>query len=169
MSENEIMKLMDTINYGWIDKNGIKHIDDFKTFSDDYILQSPEELINNKIGICWDQVELERECFKNYKSLKTFFLVHYDNDICPTHTFLTYEKDNKYYWFEHSWKKFKGIHEYNSLNDLLINVKQYFVEFELKNNYDENNLIMRKYTKPKYNITAQGFFKHCGKGEVIKI
>lgn len=169
MSENEIMKVMDTINYGWMDKKGIKHIDDFDTFSSDYILQSPEEVIKNQIGVCWDQVELEREYFKNYKSVRTFFIVHYDNDKCPTHTFLTYEKENKYYWFEHSWDKFKGIYKYDSFKDLLIDVKQYFIKFELKNNYDKNNLIIREYTKPKYNISVQEFFKHCEKGKIIKI
>ena len=103
---------MDDIDYGWIDKSGIKHIYDFKTFSSDYLLQSPEEVIKNKVGVCWDQVELERHYFKN-DSVKTFFIVHYDNDKCPTHTFLTFQKDNKYYWFEHSWAIFRGIHEYD--------------------------------------------------------
>ena len=169
MNEHEIMNLMNTINYGWVDKKGIKHINDFETFSSDYILQSPEELINNKIGVCWDQVELERAYFKNYKSVKTFFIVHYDNNKCPTHTFLTYKKDNNYYWFEHSWEKLRGIHKYNSEKDLLIEVRQYFIKYELKNKYDEDSLIIREYTKPKYNISVQEIFSHCEKGKEIKI
>ena len=93
MSENEIMKLMNKINYGWMDKEGIKHIDDFDTFSSDYILQSPENIIKNKIGVCWDQVELERYYFNKFNfSIKTFFIVYYDDNICPTHTFLIFEK-----------------------------------------------------------------------------
>lgn len=103
MNEHKIFELMDSIKYGWIDKNGIKHTDDFETFSNDYILQSPKELIKNNIGVCWDQVELERHYFEDSNiSIKTFFIVHYDNDKCPTHTFLTFEKNNKNYWFEHS-------------------------------------------------------------------
>ena len=32
---------------------------------------SPEELLNKKIGVCWDQVELERKLFEenNIKNL----------------------------------------------------------------------------------------------------
>ena len=111
MDEYKIMDLMSIINYGWIDKNGIKHINDYDTFSDDYILQSPNDLIDSKLGVCWDQVELERYYFESFNnSVKTFFIVHYDNDKCPTHTFLIYEKNGKYCWFEHSWERYRGIH-----------------------------------------------------------
>ena len=102
-NEFEIMDLMKDIEYGWIDKNNNKHSVVDETYSDNYILQSPNEVIKNKIGVCWDQVELERYYFKgNDWNVKTYFLVHYDGDKCPTHTFLTFEKNNKYYWFEHS-------------------------------------------------------------------
>jgi len=29
-----------------------------------YYLPTPKEIIKNKVGICWDQVELERYYFK---------------------------------------------------------------------------------------------------------
>lgn len=168
MNENKIMKLMNLINYGWIDKNNVKHIDDFNTFSNEYILQSPEELIKNKVGTCWDQVELERYYFKDYNSfIKTFFIVHYDNNKCPTHTFLVFKKANYYYWFEHSWKKFRGIHKYNTLKELLLDVKNKFIQNELKNNFVENNLIIYEYDKPKYNISVKEFYKHCENGKCI--
>lgn len=119
-NELEIMNLMKNIEYGWIDKNNNKHNFVDETYSNNYILQSPNEVIKNKIGVCWDQVELERYYFKgNDWNIKTYFLVYYDGDKCPTHTFLTFEKNNKYYWFEHSWERFRGIHEYESLKKML--------------------------------------------------
>ena len=168
-NELEIMELMDEIEYGWVDKNNLKHylVDD--SYSNNYILQKPSELIKNKVGVCWDQVELERYYFKNtFYNIKTYFIVYYDNDKCPTHTFLTFEKNDKHYWFEHSWEKFRGIEEYNSLNELLLDVKNKFIRYELNNNYKKDNLVIREYKKPKYHLTVQEFYKHCEEGILVK-
>ncbi len=163
--EFEIMDLMKNIAYGWIDKENKRHTLVDETYSDNYILQSPNEIIKNKIGVCWDQVELERYYFKgNDWNIKTYFLVHYDGNKCPTHTFLTFEKNNKYYWFEHSWEKFKGIHEYNSIKELFIDIRDKFIKYELDNNYIAENLVLYEYKKPKYHISVQEFYNHCEHG-----
>ena len=164
----EIMSFLEQIEYGWVDDEKKKHLIVDETFSKKYRLQSPQEVIENKIGVCWDQVELERYYFKGYQNIKTYFIVHYDNDKCPTHTFLTYQKDNKYYWFEHAWEKWKGIHEYSSLEELLLDVKEKFILDELKNNYNKNNLCLYEYKKPKSNITVEEYYKHCEQGKKIK-
>ena len=168
MNELEIMNLMNNINYGYIDINNNKYTIIDESFSNNYILQSPLEVINNKIGVCWDQVELERYYFKdsNY-NIKTYFIVYYDNDKCPTHTFLTYNKYNKNYWFEHSWEIFKGIHEYNSLNNLLLDVKDKFIKYELNSIYNKDHLVIYEYTKPNYHINVQEFYRHCENGKKI--
>lgn len=169
-NEFEIMNLMENIEYGWMDKTNNKHNIVDESYSDNYILQSPKEISKNKIGVCWDQVELERYYFKgNDWNIKTYFIVHYDNDKCPTHTFLTFEKNNKYYWFEHSWERFKGIHEYNSLKDLLIDVRNKFIKYELNNNYNKNNLCLYNYKKPKYHLSVLEFYKHCEAGINISL
>lgn len=169
-NEFEVMDLMKNIEYGWIDKNNSRHTIVDETYSDNYVLQSPKEIIKNKIGVCWDQVELERYYFKgNDWNIKTYFIVHYDNDKCPTHTFLTFEKDNKYYWFEHSWLVFKGIHEYNSLKNLLVDVRDKFVKYELNNNYNKNNLCIYNYKKPKFYLNVLEFYKHCESGVNILV
>ena len=55
-------------NYGWVDQDGERHegVNDGKT----YFLQSPEELMESKLGICWDRTELYRDYFKNMTKLK---------------------------------------------------------------------------------------------------
>lgn len=167
-NEFEIMDLMKNIEYGWIDKNNNKHSIVDETYSDNYILQSPNEVIKNKIGVCWDQVELERYYFKgNDWNIKTYFLVHYDGDKCPTHTFLTFEKNNKYYWFEHSWERFRGIHEYQSLKELLFDIRDKFIKYELDNDFVSENLVLHEYKKPKYHISVQEFYNHCDRGTYI--
>ena len=64
-SEEEILSLMDNIEYGYVDNKGNKYTDDYQNFSSLYILSSPEEVIKNRVGVCFDQVELERYYFKN--------------------------------------------------------------------------------------------------------
>ena len=167
-NEYEIMELMNDIEYGWLDKVGNIHKTDYETFSEKYILQSPNEVIKSKVGVCWDQVELERYYFESYDfNIKTYFLVHYDNDKCPTHTFLTFEKNDKYYWFEHSWERFRGIHEYESTKELLFDIRDKFIKYELNNNFVLENLVLHEYKKPNYNISVQEFYKHCENGNNI--
>ena len=167
-NEFEIMDLMKEIEYGWIDKNNNRHSIVGESYSDNYTLQSPNEVIKNKIGVCWDQVELERYYFKgNDWNVKTYFLVHYDGNKCPTHTFLTFEKNNKIYWFEHSWERFKGIHEYNSIKELLFDIRDKFIKYELNNNYNSLGLVLHEYKKPKYHISVQEFYNHCDYGKYI--
>lgn len=166
-NEKEIMEILEQIEYGYLDKSKQIHHNSDGEFQTQYRLQSPKETLKNKIGVCWDQVELERYLFKNnYYVIKTFIIVNYQNE-CKTHTFLTYKKDNKYYWFEHSWYRQKGIHEYNSLKELLIDVKEKFIKYEIgKSN---NNIIIREYEKPKYNISVEEFYKHFEKYPIIEI
>ena len=165
---DEIQKIMDNIEYGWVDKYHNKHIDDYDTFANDYILQSPKEVLKNKVGVCWDQVELERYLFRpSTLNIYTYFIVYYDNDKYPTHTFLTYEYDNKYYWFEHSWERFKGIHIYDSKDNLLLDVKNKFIKYELDNCCNKNNLVIYEYKKPKYHLSVLDFYKHCESGKKI--
>ena len=167
-NEFEIMDLLNKIEYGWIDHNHHKHNVVNETFSNCYILQSPKEVIKNKVGVCWDQVELERYYFKgNDWNIKTFFLVYYDNKNCPSHTFLTFEKNGKFYWFEHSYQIYRGIHEYNSKKELFLDVKNKFIEHRLENNYIDSKLVLHEYKKPKYGISVPEFYQHCDFGRYI--
>ena len=169
-NESEVMELMQGIEYGWMDKDNNKHFIVDEQYSENYRLQNPKEVMKNKVGVCWDQVELQRYYFKaNDWNIKTYFICHYDNDRCPTHTFLTYEKENHVYWFEHSWEKYRGIHQYNSLKELLKDVKEKFIVTELQNNYNENNLLLREYSKPNYHLSTLEFYKHCENNNPINL
>lgn len=162
-SDKELLKKMDFIEYGWIDKNNKIYKDedaDKKNF-ENYKLQTPNEITKSKVGVCWDQVEFEREYLKNYSNLQSWFICYYINKDCPNHTFLTYMKNNSYYWFEHSWEKFRGIHRYKSLDSLLTDVRSKFIDFTLENKYIKDSLLIREYEKPEYGISVLEFYKHC--------
>ena len=160
----EIMKLMDEINYGWVDKEGNPHIK-LEGFADNYLLQTPEELMKSKLGVCWDQVELERYYFKEKGiDIKSYFIVYYDNKRFPCHTFMSFEDNNKFYWFEHAWEKHKGIKEFDSEEELLKEVRKHFIELELKDEYDKDYLVIYNYSKPDKKLGAIEYYNYCEKG-----
>lgn len=149
-SIDEVMKFMEDIKYN-------------DNIDDNYKLQSPNEILKSKKGICWDQVELERQYLKN-RDIHTYFICNYNGFDNPTHTFLVLKENNKFVWLEHSWEKYKGIHNYDTLYELLDDVENKFV---LDNGNE--NVILREYKKPKYNISAQNFIKHCESFEIIDL
>lgn len=168
-NENEILNLMDNIKYGWIDKNNISHSKINELFKENYKLQSSTEILKSKVGVCWDQVELERYYFKpNQNNIKTYFIIYINDKDNPTHTFLTYEKDNKYYWFEHAWEQYKGIHEYISQEEMLKDIKIKFRNKYLEKNTN-NNIYLYKYNKPQKKLSVQEFITHCTNSTLIEI
>ncbi len=162
MTVLDIMRKMDSIEYGFPNKSGINLIDsdDFDiNFSSFYYLQSPEDLISSKCGVCWDQVELERYYFKKTDfSYQTYFLYLDDGDLLPSHTFLVYQDSFGYHWFEHSWEKYRGIHSYQKLSLLLQDVVDKFCfDYPALSNIYSYKLYL--YTKPKYHISCDEFYK----------
>ena len=160
---NELMKLMSSIQYGFKDEKG--QIISNENFPNFYRLQTPEELLKSKCGICWDQVELERAFLEKKKiKVKTYFIYVVDNENLPSHTFLSFESNNKYYWFEHSWEKYQGIHEYDREIDLLLDVKKLFIK-----EYNENDLVfIYEYQKPKAHLTCDEFYQYIETQKLIK-
>lgn len=166
--EYDIMNILENISYGYVDKNGNVHtiIDD--DFAKLYKLQSPKELLNSRTGVCWDQVELQRYLFeKNNYKVKTYFIVYYTKFTCQTHTFLIYEKDDKFYYFEHAFEKYKGIYEYQNEKDALNAIKNNFIKGNNIDKFNKEYLAIYEYEKPKYGINVKMFFTHCENGKKI--
>ena len=160
----KIMDIMEQIEYGFLDNNGnniCDNVDLEYTFNKVYYIMSPEELLNKKIGVCWDQVELERKLFEesNIKN-ETYFIYIDDKNNLPSHTFLVYYIDNKVYWFEHSWFDEKGIHEYNNLNDLLNDVEIKFIKSRENEVPKGLDVFIYRYNKPNYNISCDEFYNY---------
>jgi hypothetical protein len=166
----EILVVFSKIEYGFLDTvNKLRRItdDDFwDNFMKDYVLQTPEQVLQNQTGVCWDQVELARKLFaeKNI-SVKTYFICYYDGKL-PAHTILTFEDGDKVYWFESSWPGYIGISPYNSLKELLQNLKQKFIASDFNGippDYDHQKLRLHEYKQPEYGIGVDEFFCHVEK------
>ena len=172
--ENKVMDIMEDIEYGFLDEfgNNIINVDYDKwenEFYNFYYLLSPDELLEKKCGVCWDQVELERKLFNdNDIDVKTYFIFsHISDENLPSHTFLVYKNKDFYYWFEHSWGIYKGIHKYDSLNNLLLDVKSKFLK---ENNVPETaKTYVYEYSKPKKHLSCLEFYKYCESQKFVEI
>jgi len=160
--------IKDNITYGFVGRNNKKiyaHDEEAMDadFAEEYYLQSPEELLNSKHGVCWDSAELERHWFSkhNYRHKVFFMMFAKEETDLPTHTFLAYEHDHRWYWFEHSFENHRGIHEYASLEDLVDDVKNKHYDYAVKNRKataeDLKSLWCREYEKPEYGSGAEEF------------
>lgn len=166
---SKIDNVMKDIEYGWVDKTGKRHTK-LDGFGQKYLLQLPDQLRKSKLGVCWDQVELERELFtENSIPFKTYFIVYYDGDKCPTHTFLIFHKDGKAYWYEHSWTSMRGLYQYENLESALKDIKAKFIDDELNNQYNPKKLFVYEYDAPNKNLSCPEFYKHCENGKRINI
>ena len=157
-----IDKVMSQIKYGWVDKDGKKH-EKMQGFSDNYALQLPDELLKSKLGVCWDQVELERKLFADEGvRATTFFIVYYDGAKCPTHTFVLIEEGAKTIWYEHAWEIFAGWHEYKNLIGALRDIRDKFLEQEKLTDINPDNLVIyMNYPAPTKKLSCLEFYHHC--------
>ena len=169
MTPKEIYEQLNTIEYGWVDKDGAKHCKlEPALFGQIYMLQTPEELIKSKIGVCWDQVELQRFYFsKTDLKFQSYDIFYINKNQMPNHTFFVYEESNKYYWFEHAFDKYKGIHEFNDLKCLLLEVKEAFVATELKGICNDDFLNIFEYDEPKEHLNCTEFYNHFMNGKNV--
>lgn len=167
----ELLEFMsNNINYGYLGKNGrVYHYDDSDfdlDWHEQYILENSNDLINNLYGNCWDQVEFERDWFlKNGYEIKTIYemvKLDYDNNY-PSHSFLIY-KDNDYWcWFENSDFNNRGIHKFNTLDELLKYQYDMYVGFLKTFNITDDEIdkiIITEFDRPNEHINAEEYLDH---------
>ena len=168
---DNIMDTLNEIEYGFKDEDGNNIINNKDKWDNEfdkfYYLQEPDELLKSKCGVCWDQVELERLLFSNLDiKFKTYFIYIKGDNMLPSHTFLEYLDNGKYYWFEHSWYREKGIHEYDSEEELLLDVEARFLS-DYKGIKDVTFYVY-EYVKPIKHIKCMGFYDFIGTQKLIK-
>ncbi len=135
----------ENIKYGFVDDNGKEYgLWDNQEFQEGcqtkWHLSSPQRLIKVGYGHCWDQFELERDWFKthnyNFKTFYIWFELPYDNSY-SIHTYLIFENNGKYCYFEHSDFNNRGYMNLKLIKMLLIikekNILDLFGKFFVKN------------------------------------
>lgn len=140
----KVMEIMDSINYGWIDINNKIHLNTTIDIQKLYRLSAIEEILKNKIGICFDQVELERYFFREHYKTSSYAI--FTNHM--VHSFLVLEKNDQFIYFEHSSFNNKGIYIFNNINDLLGYVVNCFIRDHRIKNIDKIKLVNYPEIKP---------------------
>lgn len=178
----ELLDYMDDkITYGFKGRDGIIYTNaDECAFEEgvktEWRLLPSEEILKNGYGHCFDQVEVERDWFLDKGFLvHTFYIMFCLEEENPftTHTYLVYEKDDKFYLFEHSDSPNKGIEEFATLKDAIFH--------QMKNHLILNNRIQKlskkeieslhvyEYSKPPLGVDMYGFIDYIldnGKGMI---
>lgn len=177
----ELLDFMNkNIKYGYLGKNGkIYHEDDTdfnsKWYSE-YVLESPNDVLNNLCGNCFDQVELEREWFlKHNYEIKTIFemvKLEYKNNY-QMHAFLVYkDKSNNWNWFENADFNNRGIYTFNTLESLLKFQHEKYLELLKKSNIkdeEKDKIIITEFTKPKEKICVYEYLEHVLSQDIIEV
>lgn len=120
----EVMKTMDKISYGWLDIYDKQHINTIDKLTELYRVSSPEEVLKNKIGICFDQVELERKLFELDYETKSYVI--FTNLMI--HSFLVLHNDDNYIYFEHSSPMSRGIYYFSTEEEAIDDATRRFKE-----------------------------------------
>lgn len=102
--------MIEHFHYGFVDEDGVVYdtsnmIAFQKACKRKWALSSSHRLRRVQYGICFDFVEFERKWFQSHGYLvQTFFIwfhLPYENSY-SSHTYLIYQENEKYYYFEYS-------------------------------------------------------------------
>lgn len=124
-----------------------------ETIVESYFLQTPNELLTNNCGLCWDQVEFERTWFlNNGYEVYTFFTTFHN------HSFLIFSKNNTYCLFERTLPQDNGIYEAESLEDCL----KIYIDLQKKNlQEDIDKIEIYPYVNPPFHTGFRDFISYA--------
>lgn len=155
--------------YGYVrrDTNTVE-TNDFNDFFRKYSLMSPKEVYESGVGICWDQTLFEKYIFDNVikkYDYKIFFLQQ-ENSSQTTHTFLVFNKNRKYYYFENAFEEYAGIKEFESYDEVI----KYVANNMRKSGGPDKGIYVNDLGKsyPKINSTCKEFFTFCKNAKELK-
>ena len=133
-----------------------------------YKIRLGEDFLKSGYGVCWDFCEFERDFFE-YKKIpyECFFFEAFvtREGGGPTHTFLLFSRNGKWFWFEFAWQFHRGIWEFNTKEDAIESIKKKFVEFFNKDFSDVKVFKTNKVTK---RLNAFEFVDFCYKGKRVE-
>lgn len=122
-----------------------------------YFLQTPEMLLQTKIGLCYDQVELARRWFTEHNyQVRTYFSFYHN------HAFLIYKDKEKYSLFERTHPKYNGIYTLNSKEEAL----KFYKCLQLEK---PEELEIIEYKQPPFGIDYYSFQEYIKKEQSAKV
>ena len=149
---NEFAEFVFNIDYGYIDTKGEKHLGKFTNPCENYHLQTSEELINSKVGLCFDNVELLREYFTiRGIQCESYYMEYRKNGIYESYAFMIYRKNNL--WYEcpdNTWAELVTPKGYFDKEVLIKELYEWFQNWVYKEylRVDKTGFYLNKYRKP---------------------
>jgi len=136
---NELMEFMNNnITYGWLDKNGRKHLNNLKGFRENYHISSIKEILRSGLGTCIEQakmikstfdmlgIESKLYCHRSYENEENF------NKEVRMHCFLLFKEGDNWYHFEHSNRPKRGIHKYKNIEEAINSITSGYEENDIR-------------------------------------
>lgn len=151
----KLLKWMDFIKYGWMDRSHKKYYT-FDEWWYKLYIASPEDVYRYKIGTCYEQTFFEKYFFDKYKIENK--MIHVQQYYVSNHSFLIYKVDKGWMYFEHSFQKFKGIYgPFSNIQQIIKLVYNNMEKFEKGNKGYKAVIMDPKKVRP--HMTAQQFYK----------
>ncbi len=117
--------LKSNYQYGWIDINNKIHLNTMDNCRQLYQISSLDEILENKIGTCIEQVKLANYFF-NLKNIENKIFCsrrkEYDDNfgkVVFLHCMIIFKREGLWYQLEHASKRKNGIHKFNSLEEAI--------------------------------------------------
>ena len=163
-SSQDVYDFIDeNIEYGWIDYNNKKHLNTMKDFRKMYRTMSLDKILQDKLGTCIEQVYLMNHLLNkiNIKSkmfcCRIFEADDYGNleEEEHMHCFVLYFENGKVYHMEHPNFDRKGIYEYDSEDDAINSIVDYYIK--LRGGKDSPT---KEFFEVKPDISFQEFNKY---------
>lgn len=110
-------KLLEMLSHIW-----------YKDFSR---LMSPLEVFISCCGSCHDQSMLEFQELSDMRldpKAKFILAVDENGNGLETHSFVYFNRDNKFCWIENAWEEMRGLHWFSSYDDMIRYIMTKFIE-----------------------------------------
>ena len=162
---------MHNVDYGWLDVDGKKHTS-MDEYALKYRLQGPESLLASRLGVCWDQVELERKIAMEEPNVavRALLLVYHGDENYPSHTVILLGVQGKVYYYEHAWGTHRGVWVFDNYSEAMqFVVSEWLHEMDEKQKWDIDQLAVYEYAAVPNGLTPDEFYKHCESGKRLDI
>lgn len=155
LSANDFFRYIRGINYGYVDVYGvIHHISPADNCADQnsapYRFSSPEQVVHNNCGWCWDIAELIRLwCEKNNIEYKCVFFEYRSTELHRTHTQVFAKFKGK--WFEAPDNTSPVIFGENGYDNAEACISAFtdlfrtYLKHELGDKYNESILLVKEF------------------------
>lgn len=140
-----------SIRYGYKDKDGYLHfITDHDFHNYVYAFSSPEEIVENNCGWCWDVAQLIKVyCNENKYEYSMLFSEYLSDDYHQTHTQVFMKFDTMWYQCPDNSSEYEfGTYKFVTKNECINDFKESYIgyiKYELGTEFDENCIYFMEY------------------------